>query len=219
MPAALSQSGSSGAGNQLRRLLRNEIALEVAFDEPIYDIDGRVLLPAGKKLTEQDVQMLQRRGGYLRQESPASPDDVPAANEPAPRLRLAGAAATDEPPTAAPEQVMAELSRQHHGGSTKGHEKRKHQRKQWHTVIRLVLEDPKLVGNRRAIEVTTQDISVGGFAFIHSQYLYPGTIVRACFNNLPNQPWLKGIIRDCRLLGGIQHRIGVQFTEIVKNRA
>ena len=57
------------------------------------------------------------------------------------------------------------------------------------------------------------DISRRGFAFYYRQYVPLDTRVRAQFDSLPNCPRVAGVVRNCRLTRGTQHRIGVQFVQ------
>lgn len=63
----------------------------------------------------------------------------------------------------------------------------------------------------RTITVVTEDLSTGGFAFVHKGFIHPGTVVKVKFTMLPNQPVYLGVVRHCNSIGGMRHRVGVQF--------
>ena len=92
---------------------------------------------------------------------------------------------------------------------------RKHERKSWNAVITLVIEEmvEKELARHREIEVTTLDISAGGYAFMFKEFVNPGTVVRARFEGLPNKPILVGVVRNCVDVDATQHRVGVQFMQ------
>jgi len=200
---------------RLRRLLRTELAVGQKLDEPILDIDGRVLFPTGRELTQADLDNVNRRGGYVRE---AVAPDEPTESSEAEQQPADGNLKQDKELKKKASTIMTELSKQHVKGDTKGHERRKHARKNWQTVIKLILNEDttSLTSQGREIEVTTQDISVGGFGFLYSRYLYPDTEVIAKFDCLPGKPMLRGVICDCHLIGGMQHRVGVRFTKVLR---
>jgi hypothetical protein len=98
-----------------------------------------------------------------------------------------------------------------------GGDGRKHQRKPWNVVLSVEF---KISGGRltleRKAEVTTHDISQGGFSFIFNENILKGTHVKACFDMLPNKPIVHGEVRSSRLLYGVQHRIGVAFIDVAR---
>ena len=91
-------------------------------------------------------------------------------------------------------------------------EDRRYERKSWAVVLTLQIQEGSgTYSTQREVEVTTHDISVSGFAFVYRQFLHKGTYVAARFDMLPNRPTLTGVVRNCTLLEGAQHRIGVEF--------
>lgn len=115
-------------------------------------------------------------------------------------------------PDASPEEVFDQL---HHrfGSSGSGvSNERKHGRHKWVTPLTVLIEkEPHHKSQKRDVEVTTHDISRGGFSFMFKQYLHPGTRIRTRFNSLPGCPIVRGIVRNCIHLGSTFHRIGVEF--------
>jgi hypothetical protein len=89
---------------------------------------------------------------------------------------------------------------------------RRHDRHKWVTPLTVLIEkEPDHKSQQRDVEVTTHDISRGGFSFMFKQYLHPGTRIRTRFNALPGCPIVRGIVRNCIHLGATFHRIGVEF--------
>lgn len=161
------------------------------------DATGRVLVRAGKVLTQDHLQLLGTKlitGVYGGEGWGAG-------------------AELEAPEPATPTSVMEELV-QRHGGTKTAKNQRSHERHKWTVPLTLELEESGQYGpTRRTIQVSTVDISRGGFAFAFRQYVFPGTIVRAQFDSLPKCPRLEGSVTGCILLGGNQHRVGVQFTQ------
>jgi len=114
-------------------------------------------------------------------------------------------------PIATADEVIAQLYARHGLKGSRANE-RSSERFPWVTSLALVIIDPQ--GTPRTLEVLTHDISAGGFSFVYRQFLHVGSMVRAEFTVLPNRPRLDGIVRNCVHVGGINHRIGVQFTGV-----
>ena len=94
-------------------------------------------------------------------------------------------------------------------------EGRKHPRKSWCVVLSVEFEiENGALTLQRTEEVTTHDISQGGFSFIFNENLIEKTRVKARFDMLPNKPTIYGEVRSSRHLYGTQHRIGVCFIEV-----
>ena len=116
-------------------------------------------------------------------------------------------------PLASPNEVIDALAEQHKP-QFDGDDRRTRLRYNWHVVLTIQVEDPsRRTTGPRQIEVTTQDISVGGFAFTHNQYVHPESILHARFEALPGKPELTAIVRSCVPLAGSQVRVGAQFVE------
>ena len=208
--ADLKVSSVTTSSIRLRRLLRDEVAVGQTIQSPVMDIDGRTLFPAGRKLSETDIQNIAKRGGYV--EDASSVDKEPTE-------QVAEQPSADEPSLKEDaQQIMQDLSMQHGSSKGKGSERREHVRRNWQTVINIIVEQQgcSLVSEGAQMQVVTQDISSGGFGFVTNRYMYAGTRVLATFDALPNKPTLRGVICDCHLIGGMQHRVGIRFTDIVK---
>lgn len=92
--------------------------------------------------------------------------------------------------------------------------RRRFRRYTWRVRLRVELEERTAEGVRfRQCDVMTEDIGRGGFAFIHTQLVHPGTKVRAKLTLLPHQPTVVGEVRNCTHLEGQKHRVGVEFAE------
>jgi len=61
--------------------------------------------------------------------------------------------------------------------------------------------------------VVTHDISGSGFSFIFNQYVAPGTLARARFHALAEEPRVSGVVRNCVHVHGKHYRVGIQFTQ------
>ena len=91
-------------------------------------------------------------------------------------------------------------------GLTEDH--RLHERHGWQAEVTVAASDH---GHQHTIKVTTQDISQGGFAFLHDQYMYPDTMVVAQFGSGSEKRVVTGVVRYCLHISGKQHRVGVSF--------
>jgi hypothetical protein len=69
----------------------------------------------------------------------------------------------------------------------------------------------------REVEVTTLDISRGGFSFMYPHFLHTDTTVSTRFDTLPDRPILTGTIKSCVYVAG-QHRVGVEFISSAPDR-
>lgn len=163
----------------------------------VCDATGRVLVRAGEILTQNHLQLLGIRlitGVY-------GGEGWGAGAEP------------EAPESVTPASVMQDLF-QRHGGTKAAENQRSYARHKWTVPLTVELEEVgQYAHTRRTIQVSTVDISRGGFAFVFKQYVAPGAIVRAQFDSLPKRPRLEGLVTGCVLLGGNQHRVGVQFTQ------
>ena len=150
----------------------------------VYDAEGNVLLCAGRNLTRADQDSLPPRV-YTDEEWP--------------RKRSV-------------ESIAQEKSARPGASEAKAY-KRKQPRMRWTAPLTVTIEQvngSKLM--RREVIVTTRDISRHGFSFVYRQFVQPGATVKAKFGMLPNQPLLTGVVRNCELLKGMEHCIGVEFT-------
>ncbi|HPF39211.1 MAG TPA: PilZ domain-containing protein [Phycisphaerae bacterium] len=114
-----------------------------------------------------------------------------------------------------PARVMAMLRKQADADSTTV-EKRGSDRYAWRTRLRVTIVDPS--GARREIDVTTHDLSIGGFSFMFNQYVHNGTVVIACIKALPEKPMVLCVVRNCVHVKGAMHRVGVNFERVSTNR-
>jgi len=109
--------------------------------------------------------------------------------------------------------ILDEL-RQHYEVSGAG-ENRQHERKAWCVPLTVLFKEKVLEGViERPAEVTTHDISRGGFSFVYDQYVHLGTKIHVRFDTLPSTPRVSGIVRNAIHLHGKRHRIGVKFAGI-----
>ncbi len=155
------------------------------------DRDGRIIIPAGAVLTEEDIAGLKDRSLFVGQDWL----DNRA------RMRAAQAAAREGEP-AGSYHLPFDLPT--------GAELRQQQRHVWNTVLNLEITDAD-GSSRRTMSVRTLNLSSGGFAFLMRQFVHPGSRVLAEFKALPGKPVVEAIVRSCTPLGGMEHRVGVQF--------
>jgi hypothetical protein len=87
---------------------------------------------------------------------------------------------------------------------------RQHPRKRWVAKITIWLRKDRL-DIPREVRVKTQDISQGGFSFLHPRFLHSETLVTTRFDTLPGCPIVTGVIKSCVYIGDALHRVGVEF--------
>lgn len=121
--------------------------------------------------------------------------------------------AHDAPPLAvltSPEEVYDALEAQHGPPPPNERNQRQHERMPWLTELVIWVRERKWESPRELF-VHTNDISRGGFSFLHSQFLYPERMIYTCFNALPGQPMVAGVVTNCAYVGSGRHRVGVRF--------
>ena len=186
------------ARSDLQPIDQEELILGQALPGDLRDEEGRVILPAGQVLEPEHLQQLGTRlvtGLY------AGPDWRDRADK-----------------TVSSPEAVTDPDFRAQRGQTPFTDKRAHERRSWSVPLTLRIQE---TGGRRvvprAIRAVTVDLSRGGFAFCYRQYIAVGTLVQAQFDSLPNRPRLAGITRNCRLIRGTMHLIGVQFIEPSKS--
>ena len=107
------------------------------------------------------------------------------------------------------QQIALEQLRKEIAKSSGHRNKRTAERQPWVTQLNLLIADP--LGKARALNVSSHDISTGGFSFIYKQFVHINTKVRVQFESLAGRPTLNGVVRSCIHVGGMHHRVGVQF--------
>lgn len=173
--------------SQVKRLETRCLWIGKPLPAALRDLQGRVVLAAGRSLEQEDLQQ------YLR-----------AVN--ANRFVFVGPEWPDI------DRVVKDLEAER-GKSTEGDDRRENQRHSWQVPMTLEVADAGFT-NAREIKITTMDLSKGGFGFSFDQYIYPGSLTRSCFETLPNKPVLCGIVRSCVHLRGSTHRVGVEFSNL-----
>jgi len=91
-------------------------------------------------------------------------------------------------------------------------DERSSERHAWVTDLTITISDTSKIP--RSLIVTSREISRGGFSFMFRQFIAPGTRVGVRINKLPARGVLHGVVRSCVHVGGIHHRIGVQFSSV-----
>lgn len=191
----------------LRRIEPEELPLGEPLRGALRDRVGHVLVPQGRIFTAATLTALRQRaqlgvyigGDWFRSDAPsASPTPV------APCL--------DRPPEELNDPAVVAATLRALRGEHASLAPRRHRRHTWKVKLRLELEEITVGGRRkRALTVTSSDISVQGFSFHHRNFIHPGTLVRARVESLPDRPVLAGVVRNCVHLEGSRHRIGVEF--------
>lgn len=161
----------------------------------ITDATGAIVVPRG---TTIDVALLRA----LR---------IAAAD----RLHVGPDWSSAEPGDDGHDQLEASAANQRAGGPGVTLHLRARPRSVWRSPLVVTVELPgDGEAGRRELIVVTEDVSTTGFAFFAEQYVHVGSYVWARLQMLPSQPTVKGIVRNCVLLSGRRHRVGVEFTEI-----
>lgn len=186
----------------LKPIEKSSLIAGMRLKADVKDENGRLLLTADTVLGPKHLQLLEKMPGD------ALFVDLDT-QEPEQNVEVA------EPPT--PQDVIEQLEKVQGEKARSAGEfvERRHERKVWNAVLTLVIEEHLDGGyvRHRQVEVTTVDISAGGFAFMHNKAINAETVVRARFEGLPQKPVLIGVVRNCRLVDGKQHRVGVQFQQ------
>jgi hypothetical protein len=165
---------------------------------PIYDERGRIVAQGGQVLGAEDLNSLPE-GLCVGPEWPETQPSSPSGESDAASVHPG-------------HEVVEELLLQQ--DVTSGSEKRRCARHAYRIVFRVILQEHQRGAvSERWIQVETNDISRAGFSFFYRQYVAVGTTLRAQFNDLPNRPTVLGVVRDCCLVEGRKHRVGVQFLE------
>lgn len=202
--------GAAGSTAKLRRLGDADLVIGSPVRGDVCDLRGRVIIKAGQMLDESTLESARSasKAGLFGGADWSAGASPPPAEAPA-----AGRGSVES------QRILKQLSDQHAGagGGGKGFKDRKHERRAWAVPLTVMLEERTGQFHRsREVEVTTHNISVGGFAFVYNQYVHAGTIVKVQFDTLPNKPKLTGVVRNCAFLSGRQHRVGVQFLDSEK---
>ncbi len=185
------------AKSKLRLIRRDELVLGWALPGDLRDAEGRILLQAGEVVRPEH---LEKHGPCATEGLYVGPDWDAAQ----------GASA------GSPAEVVGNAFLRH-GAKGATSDQRACQRHPWSVPLTLVLEEgTEHQRVPREIEVLTADLSLSGFAFYYAHYVAPETFVRVQFDSLPTCPRLVGVVRNCRLVEGTRHRIGVQFIDHLK---
>ncbi|MGE3181609.1 MAG: PilZ domain-containing protein [Phycisphaerae bacterium] len=118
--------------------------------------------------------------------------------------------AADQEKMDSPDKVISELKKfeeRRPGGSKRD---RIHDRHAWCVKLSIQLLEP--TGTLKQ-EVTTCDLSKGGFAFISHRLIHVGTQLKTIFDMLPSKPRLGGVVRNCIYIQPRQYRVGIQFQD------
>ena len=177
--------------DSLRMIRKQEIPKGSALPGNLCDFSGRVLMRAGQVFTDEAAVQLSKKVLYVGGDWPVLESDR-----------------EDDKP----EEVMEALADQR-GEAVIEDDRRKHYRHEWDVDLKVRVRDTGQKMTEREIQVVACDISAGGFSFVHGQFIYPGSLVTVTFDALPHRPTLTGEVRSCVSIGGVQHRVGVQFVD------
>jgi hypothetical protein len=167
----------------LRRVRSQEMTLGSPLTYDLLDCDGTVLVPAGTCLTHRVLRTL--------------PERVYASAKSINRSRVAKVVG----------DVFARLG---HGRMVPC--ERREPRRVWRTRLQIEIEAPEgSLSPRRVTEVQTHDISRNGCSFLYRQFLPAGSRIYMRIDMLPSRPVLVGEVRNCTLIEGMLHRVGVEF--------
>lgn len=96
---------------------------------------------------------------------------------------------------------------------------REHERRPWCVVMTIEINRQSNTGIfKKSAQITTHDISRGGFSFIYHETIPEKSQITARFDMLPNKPIIHGTIRSCFHLLGNQYRVGVQFNDVARKQ-
>lgn len=115
---------------------------------------------------------------------------------------------------ASPDEIVIALLERETQGARSRHPRR-HERKRWNVELSIRIEDT--VGTakaKRSVQVTTQDLSRGGYSFLCRHFVHPGTRVHARVTALPGEPVLTGIVANCVYARDGLHRVGVKLLSV-----
>ena len=182
---------------ELRKLDREQLQIGSPLPGHLRDRRGRILVSAGQVLDEQMLQGIVRATGRAGTVY-VGPDWVQGTQE------------ESVPAESKHAWIVETLLKQNQIRSWE--ERRRYKRYEWKTEMTVALEEDSGMNLvQRSVRVTTKDISVLGMGFFYDQFLNPGTIVRACFEQVPGRPILAGVVRNCFLVHGMRHRVCVEF--------
>ena len=180
-------------GSKTRRMSIAELSKGKPLPSNIYDDDGNCVVKAGQVVDSELLEMLARRlGSYINVGS----DDSSDADAPTGCRRGS--------------DVYDELLAKYDNNGKR--EDRQHARHSWCVPLSVQVKDPG-TGATRTLDVTSHDISKGGFSFVTTNFIHVGSRISTTFESLPAKPLVRGIVRSCRHVDGTRHRIGVQFFE------
>lgn len=206
--------------DELRLLDERELEVEMTLPGAIRDRQGNVLIPAGQTLTEAQLISLRERGPVSLfagpdWKAPVVEEKKEAAEEKGESddEQIVNDLDSDSPPD--PAELIAALQLRRDGKRSK--RIRREPRHPAKLTLTVTISEQSEEGCReRTLEVRTADLSARGFAFLHKHYVHPGTAVRTCIESLPAKPQLMGVVRNCTHLRGDQHRVGVEFTKVIR---
>ena len=109
-------------------------------------------------------------------------------------------------------EEIFELLQEHFEQGQNTPDQRRSERKPWSTGLTVWFEDPSgPVPSTREIMAATINVSRGGLNLLAKRSIHEGSRIRLRFNALPHSPTIAALARSCEQLGGVWHRVGVEF--------
>lgn len=112
------------------------------------------------------------------------------------------------------EEQWRKLAEQLDQGDEQLKDKRKQPRLPYRKLAQIAVAIKRHGGEWGKYVVRSRDLSSGGIGFIHGAYIHIGTECRVVLKDRRGQVvCLDGVVRQCKLLSGTVHDIGVQFSK------
>ncbi len=209
---------------RLRRLEQWELVEGMVLPGPVYDREGRVLIPRGERLTEAHFEILKRRRSASVYVGDDWHEDALRATADSAGTPAAVAPNSDPPapansPEAQEQCELLDILQSRADAMPEIAVPRRHDRRQWTVSLEIVIEEHSPEGTRqRPVTVTTCDISETGLGFSYKHYIHPGSIIRARFDTLPGTPTLTAVVCYCHHTGAQRHRIGAEIKSVQRTR-
>lgn len=178
--------------DELERMPRLELTINQPLPTDIFDEHGRLLLKRGTALEADAVADLRRKRLYRRK-------------------RETGGRAGDSAPNGKPsEDANAQPGDDAGAASATAADRRQFPRQQWDAPLSLNVDDH--AGGEQQITVNARDVSAGGIGFVADRRIAPGTIIHVRFEDVPDAPLIRSVVRSCVQLPDEQgYRVGIEF--------
>ncbi len=189
-------SNSGCDTDKLTLLDLSKLKIGQSLPGDVCDKDGNVVMPAGEVLNEEHFNKLrgfEEQGVFANLNWENPPQIASGLNQ----------------------DMLAEARKQRRILG----EKRVRQRERHVLEIPITVAIKETIGldeHWQSSNVVTCDLSTSGFAFAFTRYIHTGTKISMQFNSLAAKPTMFGIVRNCTLLDGGKHRVGVEFLCVIR---